>query len=173
MKKIFYPLLALLTLSSPLLAKDDFIVGIVNLKSCAEKSLFGKDESHKLDQMRNEMVQTLEKKEKELTEIAEKLKNPEFLDSLSHEAEEDLKLQYRSLAEELSRIQNQYYQAYNQANYKMVQTLQMKVSEASEKVAKAKKLGTVFNEEVCFFFENRFDITDDVIAQLNNDYKDK
>ena len=63
-------------LSSTLSAKEELPVGIVNFRSCIEKSIIGQAEQNKMEIMRNEMAQTFENKEKELNDIAEKLKKP-------------------------------------------------------------------------------------------------
>ena len=61
------------------------------------------------------MASLLEDTEKQINELATKFNDPEFLDALSPEAEEELKNKFRSLNEDLNRYQNQYYQVLNQS----------------------------------------------------------
>ncbi len=142
-------------------------IAIVNFKLCIEGSELGRDQQQKLESMRHEMVSTLEKNENELNQIGSQLKDSEYMDSMSQDSEEELKHRYRMLSEQLARSQNQFYQAYQQAHFKVLQTMQGAVSRAAEGVAKKKNISFVVNEEVCFFFKNTSDITEYVIEEMD------
>lgn len=144
-------------------------IGIVNFKKCVEDSKLGKAEQAAFDNLKNQMASILEKTEKELEQLANKL-NSDAVDSMSPEAEEELKVKFQKLSVELNRYQNQYYQILNQANYRILNSLSTKVSEAAETVAKSKNLKVVFNEEACFFFDADLDLTKLVVAELDRNY---
>ena len=97
----------------------------------------------------------------------------EYLDTLSPEAEAELKGKYQKLANELSQQQNQYYNMLNQANYQIVQTVTESVSQAAKKVAAAKCLDLTINEDVCLSHNPSFDISKDVIAIMDTDFAAK
>ncbi|MEM1283447.1 MAG: OmpH family outer membrane protein, partial [Chlamydiota bacterium] len=115
--------------------------------------------------------QVLQDKEKHMSEIASKLDDPDYLDSLSPEAEAELKHKFRMLNQELSQQQQQLYQTLSQANFKVVQKLTDSVNEAAEKVAKDKNLDIVINEDACFFFSEALDITDSTVDVMDKDVK--
>jgi len=116
------------------------------------------------------MTSLLEDTEKQINELATKFNDPEFLDALSPEAEEELKNKFRSLNEDLSRYQNQYYQVLQQSNMKIMQTLSTSINTASEKVAKDKKLSLIVNKEACFFTSSTLDVTSFVVSEMDKTY---
>jgi outer membrane protein len=116
------------------------------------------------------MTSLLEDTEKQINEMAAKFNDPEFLDSLSPEAEEELKNKFRSLNEDLNRYQNQYYQVLQQSNMKVMQTLSNSINTASEKVAKDKKLSLIVNKDACFFTSSTLDVTSFVISEMDKSY---
>jgi len=140
--------------------------GTVNFKECLEKSKFGRQEQARFDQMKKQLEQTMEQKEKELNEMSPKFSD-EYLDSLTPEAEAELKEKFRLLSQEMSQMQNQYYQTLNQANMEVVQKLFEMIAEASKIVSSEKGLDMIVNDEVCFFKKKEFDVSSDVIAKLD------
>jgi outer membrane protein len=144
--------------------------GIVNFGSCASDSKLGKQEQASFESLKKQMASLLEDTEKQLNELAAKFNDPEYLDGLSPEAEEELKNKFRTLNEELSRYQNQYYQVMNQANMRIMQTLATSINAASEKVAKDKKLSMVVNKDACFYFTPALDVTNFVVAEMDKNF---
>ena len=116
------------------------------------------------------MTTLLEDTEKQLNELSAKFNDPEFLDGLSPEAEEELKNKFRTLNEELGRYQNQYYQVMNQANMRIMQTISASINTASEKVAKDKKLSMVVNKDACFYYTPGLDVTTLVIGEMDKTF---
>lgn len=148
----------------------DIKVGVVNFKSCVEQSKMGKEEQKNFEKMKTQMEEVLQEKEKTLSEIANKFNDPDYLDSLSSEAEAELKHKFRSLNQELNQHQNQYYQALQQANFKIVQKMHDSISDAAKKVAQKKGIDLVLNEEGSFFHNSALDISKDVVVELDRTY---
>lgn len=144
-------------------------VGIVNIKTCFEGSKLGKQEQGRFEEMKKNLETTIETKEKELNELAPKFSD-EYLDTLSPEAEAELKGKYQKLAGELSQMQNQYYSMLNQANYQIVHAVTESVAQAAKKVAAAKGLDLTINEDVCFFHNPSFDISKEVMAEMDAEF---
>lgn len=160
--------ISLLSLTAGVHAADAVpIVGVVDFAKCVTDSKQGKQEQSSFDSLKNQMSSALQETEKQLTEISAKFNDAEFLDGLSPEAEEELKNKYRNLSEEMSRYQNQYYQVLNSANMRIIQSLGGMINNASEKVAKDKKLTVVLNKEACFFFSDKLDVTSSVISEMD------
>jgi outer membrane protein len=141
--------------------------GVVNFGTCVSDSKLGKHEQASFETLKKQMTTLLEDTEKQLNELSAKFNDPEFLDGLSPEAEEELKTKFRTLNEELGRYQNQYYQVMNQANMRIMQTLQVSINTAAEKVAKEKKLTMVVNKDACFYFTPGLDVTTLVIGEMD------
>jgi outer membrane protein len=142
-------------------------MGIVNFGSCVTDSKIGKQEQASFEALKKQMATLLEDTEKQLNEINAKFNDPEYLDGLSPEGEEELKTKFRTLSEELNRYQNQYYQVLNQANMRIIQQISGTINAAAEKVAKEKKLTMVVNKEACFFFNPQLEITNLVVAEMD------
>lgn len=170
MKKLV--LLALLSIASMAVnAADTSGIGVVNFKNCIEKSKLGQAEQKSFEDLKTQMGSVLEKTEKELEELSKKLSDSEYLDSLSNEAQNELKSRFQNLGQELARYQNQYYQILNQANFKLIQELGSKVADAAKIVAASKKLNFVMNEDAFFYYAPSFDVTNDVITELDKRYE--
>jgi len=78
MKKNMFKLASLMVLSAllaatPLSAKE-IKVGIVNFKECVEGSKLGKQEQDSFDALKKQMETVLEEKEKQLNDLAQKIK---------------------------------------------------------------------------------------------------
>jgi len=141
-------------------------IATVNFKECLEKSKFGKQEQARFEQMKRELERTMEQKEKELNEMSPKFSD-EYLDSLTPEAEAELKEKFRLLSQEMTQMQNQYYQTLNQANMEVVQKLFEMIGEVSKKISSEKGLDLIINDEVCFYKEKELDVSSDVITKLD------
>lgn len=152
-------------------ANEDLKIGVVDFRTCIEKSYLGQAEQQKLEAMRNEMVISLESKEKLLTEILDKLKKPEYLDTLSAKAEEDLQREYAALSEEIQVYQNQAYQALNQAQMKMFQSINEQIAKSAEYLAREHHLDLVLNQETCFYFKRPLELTQLVVQELNRHFQ--
>jgi outer membrane protein len=143
---------------------------VVNFTSCVQESKVGKHEQEQFMNVRKQMDQQIEETEKELKNIAAKFEDQEYMDGLSPEAEQELKLKYKTLNDDLGKYQSQLYQVMNQANMMFVQKLYGIVSKASEKIASDKKLTLVLNKEICFYHDASMDITPLVIAEMNKNF---
>jgi outer membrane protein len=170
MKKWTAALLLLIACAAaPCLAADKIVppnVGTVSFKTVLEKSKIGKQEQAHFDKIRKDMEQTIEQKEKELNELAPKFSD-EYLDSLTPEAETELKEKFKNLSQELTQLQNQFYQTLNQTNMQVVQKIFDMIGEASKALAKEKGLDLIMNDESCFYHADKLDLSADVIKKLD------
>jgi outer membrane protein len=141
-------------------------VGTVNFKECLEKSKFGKQEQARFEQMKRKLEQSIEQKEKELNEMSPKFSD-EYLDSLTPEAEAELKEKFGLLNQEMNQMQNQYYQTLDQANTELVQKLFEMITEVSKKISEEKGLDLIINDAVCFYKSKELDVSSDVIIKLD------
>ncbi len=170
--KRFLSLFVLATsLTTSVFAADAPSIGVVNFSNCVTDSKLGKQEQSSFDSLKKQMSTLLEDTEKQLNDIAAKFNDPEYLDGLSPEAEEELKNKFRFLNEEMSRYQNQYYQVLNQANMRIIQTISNGINAASEKVAKDKKLTVVVNKDACFYFSPVLDVTNQVVTEMDKSFE--
>lgn len=154
-------------------AAQDTKVGLVSFKTCVEKSKTGKKEQENFDAMKKQMETVLEQKDKSLNEIATKFEDPDYMDSLSPDAEADLKHKFRVMSQELQQQQNQYYQLLNQANFKVIQKITDSIAEASKEVAKEKKLDVILNEEMAFYHADALNVSEDVVKMMDKLYKEE
>jgi outer membrane protein len=157
--------------NSPSTSSDKPVkIGVVNFKLAVEDSKAGKLEQGNFENLKKQMESVLEEKEKGLTEIAAKFNDPDYLDSLSAEAENELKHKFRTMNQDLTQIQSQYYQTLNQANMKILQKLNDVVAEAATKVAKEKGYDLIVNDDSIYFSRGGLDITKSVIDTMNTQF---
>jgi outer membrane protein len=169
MKKLLFSMLAL---AAPLVAGTDPVkVGIVNFKICVEQSKLGKKEQTQFESMKKQMEQVMGEKEKELNALGAKINDPDYRDSLSKDAEAELMHKARALNQEMGALQNQYYQALNQAQYKVMQKVHDEAAKASGLVAKQKGLLMVLGEENGFYFDKTLDISNEVIVEMDKAFE--
>ncbi len=145
-------------------------LGVVNFKQCVEKSKMGKQEAASFEALKTQAEQVLKNKEKDLTALAQKLEDADYVDSLSNEAEAELKHKFRALNQEMSQQQQQLYQTLSQANFKIVQKLTESVATTAKEVGEKLNLNLVINEDACFYYHGALDITDKVINALDEGF---
>jgi|JI9StandDraft_1071089.scaffolds.fasta_scaffold60574_2 outer membrane protein len=161
----------LLAVAAPAFAADKAgKIGIVDFGRCVTTSKFGRVEQENFENVRKEMQKTIEDLDGQLTQTAHKLQDKELLDSLSPEAEKELKVKFQALGEELNRYQGNYYQILQQANMKLVHTLSEWVAEASDTVSKKDKYTLIVNKEAVFYFDNALDITESVVQEMDKKF---
>jgi outer membrane protein len=160
----------LLTLAIPneiAAAEQSLRIGIVDFKACVEKSKLGKKEQANFDSLKKQMEGVLEEKEKALTEVSNKINDPDYLDSLSPQAEAELKHKSRTLSQEFAQHQQQFYQMLNQANFKIIQKINEFITKASKTVASNKGLDLIIHEEGVFYFSPTLDVSNDIVRILD------
>jgi len=166
-----FSLLTMSSLSAVTAAEHNVKIAVVNFKTCVDQSKFGKEEQSNFEALRKQMENALEDREKVLNELSNKFNDADYLDSLSPETETELKRKFRNLSQELNQIQTQYYQTLNQTNMKIVQRLQEAVVKASKSVAEQKKLDIVINEESAFYYNLAFDISAEIILEMDKNFE--
>lgn len=162
---------ALLPLLAMTFSAHALTFGVVNFNSCMADSKFGQKEQGEFEKMREQMTTLVTDIEKQLESLQKKLTDPDHLDSISPEAEQEMKNQFQALSEELNRYQQQYYQVMNQANMKIMQAMSERVGRAAEKIAEKKKLEFVMNKEACFYYDPKTDVTTQVIAEMDKNFE--
>ncbi len=150
---------------------EELKIGFVNVKTCIEKSKHGADEKTTFEGMKKQMTDSLEKSDKELAELAKKLEDQDYIDSLSPAAEQELRARFENLGQEFVRYQNQYYQLLQQANYRMLNTLHESISKASEDVRAKHKLSFILNQDSMFAVASSYDMTEEVIKAMDAKYE--
>lgn len=148
-------------------AYADTKIGVVNFKTCLEKSNLGKQEQGSFEGMKKQMESILEEKGKVLDALEVKTQDSDYMDSLSPEAEAEFHRKGRAMKQELMQLQNQYLQTLNQANFKIVQKLTEAIAKASKEIAAERKLDLVINEEGSFYYNPQLDISEVVSARMD------
>lgn len=162
--------LAFALCSAQLPAIEKPSIGIVDFAKCIQTSKVGKKEQENFESIKSQMHKAIEDLDGQLNETAKQLQNPDLLDSLSPEAEKELKVKFQSLGEELNRYQNQYYQVMQQANMKLIHAVAEEINKASEVIAKKDKLSLVINKDAAFHYVTSLDITESVIAEMDRKF---
>lgn len=170
MKMLRYVVLSMIIMGSAYAAPEIAAapkVRVVHFKTCVEQSKLGKQEQSSFDALKKQMESVLAEKEKPLNEMAVKFEDPDYLDSLTAEAETEMKRKFRVLNQEYNSLQQQYLQALQQANLKIVQRLNDVVTKASEKVAKDSNIDLILSDESAFFASPSLDISPQVVTTMD------
>jgi len=146
------------------------VSGVVDFSKCITDSKYGKQEQEKIENLKSQYTSMITEKEQELKEISDKLNNVEYLEGVSPQVEEDLKLKHTALQNDLMKYQNQLYQILNQANYLFIQNMSNHVSLGSKKVAQDKKIDIMINKEACFFYNPKLDYTSYVVKEMDRNF---
>lgn len=144
-------------------------IAVANFKTCVEASKMGKQEQANFEALKKQMESVLEEKEKALNDMAAKFNDADYLDSLSAEAETEIKRKFRAQSQELSGYQNQYMQILQQTNLKVIQKLTQATTDASQLYAKANNIDLVLNEE-SFYYSPDLDISKEIIALMDKQF---
>jgi outer membrane protein len=146
-------------------------IAVVSFKTVVEKSKIGQKEQAAFDAMKKQMETILEGKEKALTEVASKFNDIDYLDSLSVEAEAELKRQFRTLNQEFNQQQNQFYQTLSQTNVLVIQKLTDAITKVSKKVAEANNIDLLLNEDSSFYIGPHLDISPLIVKALDEEFE--
>jgi outer membrane protein len=159
--------LALISTSYAAAQEKPLNIRVVNFKTCVEKSKLGKQEQTNFDALKKQMETVLEEKDKAGAELVKKLEDTNYLDSISAEAETELKRKFRALSQEIQQQQQQYMQTLQQANFHIVQKLEEMMNKATNEVAKKEKLDMVIKNEGTFYYNPSLDISEQVIQVMD------
>ncbi|MCH9612508.1 MAG: hypothetical protein S4CHLAM102_09990 [Chlamydiia bacterium] len=151
-------------------AKDNPSIAVVNFGTCVQESKYGIEEQANFKKVEADMRNGMEDLDRQLSETLAKLQDNDYLDSLSPEAEEALKVKYQNLSEEFGRYQNQFYQVMQAAQAGLFRSLQQSINAAAEEVAKKDHIDVVLNKEMAFAISPSLDITSKVITQMNKNF---
>lgn len=145
-------------------------IGVVNFNQCVESSKLGEQEQGVLTESKKQMSNVLENMKKELEDTANKLQDPDYLDSISSEEVEKMQAKFQEINQNFAKYEAQYMQILNQIKMKFVHTMANNISKASELIAKQQNLSLVVDNDICFYYDKQLDITQKVLEEMNNHF---
>ncbi len=161
---------ALLVFTSAFAAEKNPSIGVVDFGKCIMDSKYGKKEQESFENLKTRMQKAVEDLDSQMTETANKLQDKDLLDSLSPEAEQELRIKFQTLGEEMQRYQGQFYQVMQQANMKLMQNMHDHIMKASNTVADTNKLTLILNKDAAFHYSPALEITTKVIEELDKKF---
>ena len=156
--------------SLPADESTQYSVGVVNFRKCAESSKQGKEEIAALEETKKQISKFRDGKVEELESIVAKLQDPDFIDSIAEEEESKLKERFQHLNQELSQFENQYFQMLHQASAEFEKSISVSINEASKSVANDQGLSLIVRNDICSFYGDSLDVTNEVVAIMDNDF---
>lgn len=148
-------------------------IGVVDFAKCIMDSKPGKKEQENYETLKVRMQKAVEDLDAQMSETATKLQDKDLLDSLSPEAEQELRVKFQTLGEEMQRYQGQFYQVMQQANMKLMQTMHDLIEKAADDVAKSNKLTLIINKDAAFHYSPSLEITDKIISSLDKKFENE
>ncbi len=160
------------TFSSPSSSTTTSKIGVINSRKCLEDSKLSKHERVTLEKMKNQMESVLKEKEKAIHEIENKLRDEDYMDSISDDLERELKHKKKVIIEEGMELNRQFADNLEMTNMKIIQGIVEAIAIASkEVVAEMNKQGQiidlVLSNEACTYFAPSLDITDKVLSKMD------
>lgn len=145
---------------------------VVNTRDCFINSKLGKQEQQAFEALKNQKTSLIDETSKKLHEIADKLSNPELLESMSPIAEQELKDTYERLNLELNQLHNESYQILYQKDMQINQTIQSNIDEALQEIEKEKEnTYVILKSDACHYYSPTLDVTDTVIKKLDEKFE--
>ena len=141
--------------------------GVVNFQTCMEKAKIAQDKRRELEGFDKQFRVKIDEIQKRCKEIDDKLNNVEYVDSITAEAEENLKKERQAEMQKLMGTQNEFQQIMQQQQMAFSQSFMISLGDAAKKVAKEKGLSHVIAKEACLYYEDNLDLTEDVISKIN------
>lgn len=167
-QQIFSFLIGIATISSPCLLEGiENKIGVISFANCIQESKYGKQEQSNIKAMESQIISLIEDTEKQLQEIANKLNDAEYIDALSPEGEQELKVKFQSLQEDLQRYRQQYYEFIKQANYKIMQTMTFHIKNAANIVSAKLKLDYILDDNSVICNNAGVEVTEQIIQELD------
>lgn len=145
---------------------------VVNFSTCITDSKYGKYEQEQMEKIRQQWSSLMEETDKELKALSEKFEDQDYMDGLSPEAEQEMKMKQKALSEDMMKYQSQLYQVMQQANYFFMQKIAMYISKASEGIAKEKNYSLILNREIAFYADPNMDVTKIVIHEMDKNFEE-
>ena len=147
-------------------------IGVINTRKCLEESKLSKNERATLEKMKSQMESVLKEKEKAVTEIDNKLRDEDYMDSVSDDMERELKHKKKVLMEEGLELNRQFTENLEMTNMKVMQGIIEAINVASAEVAKDmnaqnKTLDIILSNEATTFFNENLDLTSKIIAKMD------
>lgn len=147
-------------------------IGVLNTRRCLEESKLGKQERATLEKMKNQMETVLKDKEKAIHGIENKLRDEDYMDSISDDAERELRHKKKVLMEEGMELNRQFSDNLEMTNMKIMQTIIEAINKASKEVVqdlanKNQNIEIILTSEACTFYNPSNDLTDEVLAKMD------
>ncbi|MFI5343736.1 MAG: OmpH family outer membrane protein [Chlamydiales bacterium] len=151
-------------------------IAVLNTRKCLEESKMSKQERLTLEKMKNQMESVLKDKEKAIHTIENKLRDEDYMDSISEEAERELKHKKKVLIEEGVELNRQFSDNLEMTNMKIMQAIIEAVGKASKEVVQEmansnQPIDLILTSEACTYFNPSLDITDRVLEKMDTAFE--
>lgn len=161
-------LVSMLLLSGSLSAADVVPkLGVVDFDLCATDSKLGKEESTSFTSLQNKAMADMQAMEKERVELAEKMKDQDYLDGLSPEAQQELQQKMQNQQMKMQLAGENYEKTLRGAYQAMEDKLSTSIKTASEQIAQEKKLDMVIPSRFCIYSIPTLNVTTEVIKKMD------
>ncbi len=147
-------------------------LGVVDFDICATDSKVGKEESTSFSTLQSNAMKDMQAMEKERQELAEKLKDQDYLDGLSPEAQTELQQKMQNQQMKMQLAGENYEKTLRQTYQNMEEKLSANIKTAAEKVAQEKKLDMVIPSRLCIYSIPTLNVTAEVIKKMD-EFSDK
>ncbi len=105
--------------------------------------------------------------EKERVELAEKMKDQDYLDGLSPEAQQELQQKMQNQQMKMQLAGENYEKTLRQTYQAMEDKLSTSIKTAAEKIAQEKKLDMVIPSRFCIYSVPTLNVTTEVIKKMD------
>lgn len=158
--------IALALLSAPMVFGADF--AFIDFGKLMQTSKLAQREQQSLAILAKELEGRVNALDSEIQKAVDQLKDPDYIDSLSQEAENEQRQRLQMLGEERMRTAQQVQAQFQQTQQRTVQSLQGLVAAAASQLASQKHYKAIFSKEVAFFVDADLDCTAEIVEMVDS-----
>ncbi len=159
-------LIPLCFLSTQLAFGADF--AFVDFGQFVQSSKIAQKEQQSLASLAKEFESRVNSLDGEIQRMVDQLKDPDYIDSLSQEAEMEQRHKLQMMGEERMRMAQQVQAQFQQAQQRTIQGLQGLVASAAAQLAEKEHYRAILTKDVAFFVASDLDCTAEIIELVDS-----
>gem|GEM_PF-4221427 len=141
--------------------------GYVSMMFCCTHSQYGKKEMDRLNHESAKIRHYISEVHQQIQELEEKLQDPDYLDCVTPDAEEEIRVRLISLQKEEKRRRRVAEGQLRQMEFQFVQDVSRLAVEAAKHVAEDQKLSFIVKDEQFLYCQNGHDCTNAVVGEMD------
>lgn len=162
---IIIVIFAVIICQTSALAADSLKIGVLISQKCWQESNMGKQLAEKLKNKGDSMQAEFDKKQQELVDMQQEIEKQSLM--LSMDAKENRQKEFEKKRRDLAYLAQDLQEELKNAENDARREFQIILRGVLDTLAKKKELDFIVDSTVVFYFTEKLDITDEIIAEMN------